>query len=284
MPIKHVSVIQVCSGQERDHRYTAIRMPEASASSVWIRALDHSPDGLQSAFMKPQIVLGPYLLPGKTTETAKCGLVPLGITLEWATTSNAVCIPLYRYCPPHCTQRTRLEHIVLPVDRLAIPIECPHDHTVTSKQGAFVPLEAVLLGLYRNYQIERSVFAVLGELAALVRLHGTVSKPIPGSGFLNPKAEERGFRLNTVIRASSRLVGEIVWEPPTQNYRFHVCLCSFGTGGQPGKGKWVKSSVVGVSLLLHDELRRICSDPPISPLASAGVLLLSTRKLVTKTR
>lgn len=207
--------------------------------------------------MKPQIVLGPYLLPGKSVETTKYGVAPLGITLEWATTTESVRIPLYRYQPPHCTRHTRLEHIVLAANRLAIPIDCSCGHVVTTKHGVFVPLEALLLALYRTRQVQRPVFAVLEELSTLVQLHAAVSRPIYGSGFLNLRAEERGFRLNTVIRSSGSLVTEIVWEPPVSSYRYHVCLCLFAKGGRLDHVKWSPLNLTGVSTLLRDELLRI---------------------------
>jgi len=226
--------------------------------------------------MKTQIVLGPYLLPGKTTELAKGGLLPLGITLEWATATESLHIPLYRYRPLHCTRHTRLEHIVLAVDRLTIPLECPRDHAITTKHGVFVPLEALLLALYRTRQVQRPVFAVLEELSTLVQLHATVSRPIYGNGFLNLSAEERGFRLNTVIRSSGSLVTEIVWEPPVSSYRYHVCLCSFAKGERLDDVNWSPLNLPGVSTLLRDELLRIINGPVSGLFSPEGASILRT--------
>jgi hypothetical protein len=92
---------------------------------------------------------------------------------------------------------------------------------------------------------------------------------------LASEAERRGFRLNTLLFSSRQLVADIAWQPPGEHYRFHVCLCAFGSGHD--KGVWLKPGLIGVSHLLLDELRRTVQGPPAAFFSPEGVRLLSTK-------
>ena len=157
-------------------------------------------------------------------------------------------------------------------------MECPEYQVVTTPRGLFLPVESLLFQLHQVYEVQRSIFSVLGDLALLVPLHGTVSKPILTKGLLVAEAEQRGFRLNTLLRTDNKLVAEIVWAPSDQTYRFHVCLCSF-PDGSPEPGTWVEPGMIGISQLLRGALRHMIPGPPASLLSAAGSSILKAHSL-----
>jgi hypothetical protein len=225
--------------------------------------------------MKPSIILGPYILPTHAPEIAATEIAPLGFAIEWASPSGARRSSLFRHRPAHAPHRIRLENLVVPAEQLPFSIECPEYQVVHTEKHIFVPSESLLLRLYRTHDVRRPVSDVLRELASCVPLHSAVTRPISASGLLASAVEERGYRLHSLLPSCRQLIAEIAWKSPGVDYRYHVCLCAFGDGHDGGE--WMKPGLIGVSLLLSEELRRLVHGPPVTLFSAAGVRLLEAQ-------
>ena len=225
--------------------------------------------------MKPSIVLGPHLVRTPKPAMSPPDIAPLGFAIEWASPVGARRILLFRHSPAHAPNRLRLENLVVAANQLPFDVECPEYQRVGTRKKIFVPLESLLLSLYRTHDVARPVCDLLRELASCVQLHSTVTSPILTTGLLANAIEERGFRLNTLVPSSCQLIADIAWNPPGADHRFHVCLCAFGASQEDGE--WMKPGLIGVSQLLSDELRQIIQGPPAALFSPEGVRLLSAK-------
>lgn len=224
--------------------------------------------------MKPQLTFGPYFTSTPFVgEVAKQGFQTLGLACEWASPNTTSKIDLLRYRPAHAPGQCRLEHLVFRADQLSCHLRCHSFQVVQRAATTYLPLEALLLQLYRTWNVPRHIFTVLGEVASLVPLHSSVSRPITKMGLLVAPAEAQGFRLNTVISHDGELFSEIAWQPNSQACRFHVCICRF-EAGKLDSGYWQKPGLLGVSQLLAQPLRQLIGGPPCGLFTAAGKQLL----------
>ena len=224
--------------------------------------------------MKPSLDLGPYCLRYHGAEFSSPAVVHLGFGLEWASPAGAQRIPLLSRRPLDSLKQPRLESILFPVSQLSFSVECPEYQILEGPQGPFAPLESLLVALYRRFDVHRSIFEVLAEIASSIPLPGTVTKPVLANGLLTQEAEARGFRLNMVVHCDDQVLAQIAWKPRDNEYRFHVASCEFGPNNR--EGKWIKPRVIGASELLSGELRQIAQGPPCSILSAAGESLVGT--------
>ena len=224
--------------------------------------------------MKPTIYLGPYCLRCHGAEFSSPGVVPLGFGLEWANPAGAKRIPLFRHPPRNASDHLRLESILFPLDRLPFSMKCPQYHLIQGSQSGFAQFESLLVGLYRRFDVRRSICEVLAEIASSIPLPGSVGKPVLANGLLTQEAEARGFRLNMAVRCDDQVLAQIAWKPRDNEYRFHVASFEFGPSNR--EGKWIKPRVIGVSELLSGELRQFAQGPPCSILSAAGKSLVGT--------
>jgi hypothetical protein len=155
-------------------------------------------------------------------------------------------------------------------------MECQEYQAIDTPEGTFLPLEALLVELYRTCEFHRPLFGLLNEFAAIVPLHGTVTNPITVTGLLATKAEARGFRLNALFHEPGITYAQIGWEPECRQIRLHVCLASFRP--EPARrlhvGKWMAHGEIGVSQLLASELHRFVAGAPADILSEDGLRLL----------
>jgi hypothetical protein len=224
------------------------------------------------------LTIGPFFTEHHPSASENPRVVPLGFQLEWATTKEVAAIPLFRHLPRHGPNRVRLEHLVFASAQLPFDIECSEYPVIETPLGTYLPLEALLSGLYSRFEISRSIFVVLAELTELVSLSGCVRRPIGISGLLIPEAEQKGFLLNSVFRESERIFAEIGWQHPLQEYVFHTCLCGFSSKrierGEPGI--WTAAGVIGVNQPLSRELRNIAPGSPSSLFTPLGQSFLKS--------
>lgn len=227
------------------------------------------------------LTIGPLFTGHSVSVAESVTIAPLGFQVEWAGADEMAAIPLYRYRPKHTSNRLRLDRIVFAVERLPFALDCSEYQVVETARGTYLPLEGLLSQLYAKFQVSRSIFVVLAELAELMPLSGSVRHPIGRAGLLIPQVEKKGFLLNSVFREGDRVVAEIGWRPPFQEYVFHTCLCEFGcrkTGGGD-TGVWKPTSLTGVHQPLSRELRRLAPGAPDTLLTSAGRYFLQTQSI-----
>jgi hypothetical protein len=220
--------------------------------------------------MKTKVTLGPYFLPRHASRQHASAISPLGFCLEWATPGYAKTIPLFYRRDPKLGDRIRLAGILFPISQLPFSLKCPSHHIVQEVDESFAPMESLLVGLYKRFDVRRSIFEVLAEIVSRIPLHGSVTEPILTRGLLLDELEERGFRLNALFHSADAKIAEIAWQAPQIDYRFHVCSCAFAPDSE--QVRWIKPSIIGTSQLLFDELQQIARGPAATILAPAGKL------------
>ena len=250
---------------------------ESSASGP--QASDH-------IFMKTKtvpITLGPFFTAGQPSPQVNAQISALRLAMEWSNSNHATSIPLFRSILPYAPDRTRLEHILFRTSDLPCDIECLLYQAIDTPEGTFIPLDALLLALYRNSLISRTIFQLLNELAAVVPLRNSVTSPISTKGLLSTEAEARGFRLNAAFEEAGLIYAQIGWEAECSPTRFHVCAAVFRSKPNLSldEGKWIAQQDVGASQILSDELHRLVPGKPSNLLKKAGLQFLQTQALQT---
>lgn len=226
--------------------------------------------------MKSQILFGPYLVATPPQSASGPVVKPLGLAIEWATPKKAPRIALFRR-QEQPDGPTRLEHILVDVENLPFAVSCPECHVIETSVSIFVPLESLLFRLYQTHVGACSIFELLRSLAKRVQIYNRVSTPLNQTGLLIPKAEERGFLLNTCLDGPLGTIAEIAWRASEGTDPFHVCLCKRIAQGPCAEVEWVNNEMVGVSELLGDELRQILPVTPANLFSPRGLDLLKSR-------
>ncbi len=223
--------------------------------------------------------IGPLFTSCSSPQLADARITPLGLQMEWATARKGTAIPLFRRISQHAPNRLRLEHIVFASDRLPFDLECSEHYVVETRLGVYLPAEALLAELYSRFQVTRSVFGVLSELAGLVALSGSVRCPIATPGLLIPQAERKGFVLNSVTGQGDRVFAEIGWRPSVQRYVFHTCVCEFVCSpvGHYDAGIWRAPTLIGVHGPLLLELRHLVCGNPDTMFTPSGRSLIAAQ-------
>ena len=205
--------------------------------------------------------------------------------MEWSNSKQAISIPLFRQVVLHAPDRIRLEHIFFRRGDLPCDVECLDYQAIVTSEGTILPLDSLLLALYRNCVISRTIFQLLNELATVVPLSNSLTSPIPTKGLLATEAEARGFRLNAVFQELGLIYAQIAWEAECSPTRFHVCTAAFRSKPCQSldEGKWIAQQDVGVSQVLSDELHRLVPGKPYNLFRKEGLRFLQTQAHQTRT-
>lgn len=205
--------------------------------------------------------LGPFFTQIRSIPTGNPKIIPLNIASEWANPDRAQATPLFQHSPSGDKRRPALHEIVFPAEAIPCNVRCQEFQVVDTPAGSYVPLDALLVTLYQNGFVSRSIFGVLAELAALVPLHSFVSNPPKDAeGLLLPSIEQKGFRITNVIPEEDKIFVDIGWYPEPKSAPFHTCICAFAhTAGKLAEGEWLTSPMIGVHQLLATELRRMAT-------------------------
>jgi hypothetical protein len=197
--------------------------------------------------------------------------VPLNLAIEWATSQGACRIPLFR-APWATPPKLGLHHVVFRRSDLPCDMECSADEPIEN----FLSLDALLLAIYKHWQILRSPFDVLNELATSLPLSNHGTKVIYDTGLLHPDIEARGFRLNTCFKEPEHSLVQIGWESTNARTRFHTCVLAFklDAAGSTVFAEWIPNLESGICQLLDAELRRLAPSDPRQILTDAGRQLL----------
>lgn len=225
--------------------------------------------------MKP-ITLGPFVSVTQREQFDCDSATSLGLMLEWAYPEEAFAIPLFCHSLPTRPNRLRFEQILFHHQDLPCETECQKHQVSFTPHGCFLPLNGLLLALYRQRAIERPIYALLNEFAAALPLNLDLGRHITSQKLLRAEAEATGFRLHKVITDSERVHAQIAWEAARRATRFHVATATFRRSSASGEmcGEWVQSGEAGVSRLLADELARLIPNSPDGLLTNLGFDLL----------
>jgi hypothetical protein len=215
--------------------------------------------------------LGPYFTETPSKPTGNPKIIPLHVSIEWATPDHSQSTPLFQHSPTGVS-RPALHEIVFRAEELPCSVRCQEFQAVDAPAGAYVPLEALLVTIYQNGLVSRPIFDVLAELSALVPMRSSVSNPPRDpEGLLLPGIEKRGFRVANVVAGEDQVFVDIGWYPERNSTPFHTCVCAFAhTPGKLSEGEWIPSPMIGVHQLLVTELRRIATSAPGKAITAKG--------------
>ena len=231
--------------------------------------------------MGNKITLGPFFTREHFSQPPIRGVAPLKLVMEWANAETAIRMPLFRRLFRYAPDRIRLESLVFRRRDFPADMECQAYQVVTTPEGKFLPLEALLAKLYTTGEISRPVFSVLNDLASQVPFEDSLTKPIDAQRLLVPQAENCGFRLNAVFQESGSIYAQVGWEPECRATRFHVGAIRFSPAADSGTkpANWVASDVIGVCQVLSEELRRLLPGNPVGLFTRAGLQLIRSQVL-----
>lgn len=222
--------------------------------------------------MQEKLSLGPYFTHDNETRSPAPEINPLGVRLEWATASQSVALPLFAYQPATAmkklqtdnAQGTPLHRVLCPAERIPCDVQCAEADTVDTPAGAMLPVEAVLCALHSQGRTQRSVFEVLRELSANVRLcGGDVLHPTPSpEGMLRQDIEGAGFRLTTALadEETDEILTDIGWHPTIESPALHAAVITYPYDAE-SHPRWLSPPTPGVAQLLTTELQRLAPNP-----------------------
>jgi hypothetical protein len=206
-----------------------------------------------------KIILGPFFSPSYGCHHSFGEVTSLDFHIEWASATRSFNIPIFPHSPNQRPAALNLEHLLFAQKQLLFDLECSRYQVVETHLETFVPLEALLVALYRRDELNRPIFRILSELISLVHIESRVRRPITEQDLRAPMTEDAGFRLNTIIRDGTGTYADIAWQPEAQTTRFHTCICKFNFDGREvlDRGVWLPAPVIGVCTLLPRELHKL---------------------------
>lgn len=200
------------------------------------------------------INIGPFFC-AAAGELAGGTITSLNVCVEWAGAHSAERLPLFQ-AHPNGTAKVRLHHIVVRADQIPCDVVCPEHQILEAPGGTYLPLEAVLVALYRKHAVLRNIREVLRELGEFVSLQNSIRDHVAKDGLLLPTLEKSGFRIVNVLREGDEVLAEIGWSPTGSSNIFHTANCMFKVqAGAVTEDCWIKSvGETGVAGLLAQEL------------------------------
>jgi hypothetical protein len=224
------------------------------------------------------ICLGPFIVraPG---QRAVDGLNALGIALEFASAAKSAVSPIYG------RDTEKAQFTFGPADFYIsarnVPFDVRYHPTFARTVGGelFIPLNEVLLSLYRKYTSARPLRIVLTEMRSELKTREQEPAEEDLCRFLTPKIAGMGFRLGKTYSFGRRLTVEILWFPP-QDAAFaksplDICIgvMEFNASAQRtlGKGKWREPRRDLLGMVLREELRKEHKGSPIDIFSEMGV-------------
>ncbi len=233
--------------------------------------------------MNDRLSLGPFFTRQNSSKRATTAtLASLAIALEWACADQGACVPLYQRLrdlsklPLHLRverKQPKLREILCHQGDIPVDVDYLEADALDTPDGKYIPMEALLLALYRRYEPQRHIHEVLREFVELVPLHSSVSKPVRNSeGLLSSEVEQRGYRITTVIADRGLLVADIGWRPTPTSSPIHAGITEFQ---KDLIAQWLPTAELGVTQLLADDLHRTVGTPD-HLLAEKGRQLLTT--------
>lgn len=213
---------------------------------------------------RPSLEIGPHFVSAKNHQNTPSSLQYLGIELEFASATVSGRLPLY-FQPPFTLPKItlqpslKLENIVIPADRLPCNFDFTPWFETEGSQPEYVPLESFLVGLYRNFNVARPIWQVLGELRSLLAFpNGRVI-----NGLLRPAAEAQGYVVTADRTDAGKRFLEVGWLTPedreSQEIKapFHVCVIEHTKQAS----KWMEPRQTGVCALLFEQMRQDYREP-----------------------
>ena len=228
--------------------------------------------------LRPEIVLGPYFVgatqnpdePAKVSEN----VIGVGVAMEFATANRSYRIPLFRKIYSFDPSRFQLENLQLHSKDIPCDVEYRPFFATETAVGTFIPLDAVLAGIFREFKVQRSLLAVLTELS------DTIALGFPFSclaGCLIDSLAKDGFELSLQNSYGRSVCGVVCWVPPSQRnqpQRGGILVSSVDFRPRPdgslGKGSWKEPWKESVSSELCRLLRDRAPGTPLEILTELG--------------
>ncbi|HTB63602.1 MAG TPA: hypothetical protein VK737_08435 [Opitutales bacterium] len=233
----------------------------------------------------PEMVIGPLFTnttKSQNQNTQIQTLEPLGVQLEMATIDDSFRIPLFHNACSYDSNRRTLTELLIPGENLPAEFYYFPFFSVQTQTGIFVPLESFLVGLYRQYDVRRSILSVLADLHEMVEFTST---KIPQPGLLIPEVENLGFYVTSIHSYGRRLSIDVDWMPAKSRSGVQPNLIIGSSAidfrpmpdGTLGNGKWVQVKNCFMCVLLDKELRKIGVGAPLNLFTTSGQAKLLTQ-------
>jgi hypothetical protein len=224
---------------------------------------------------KPDVPFGPFFVRNHNAEHSINGIEPLGVALELATPQSALRFPVYRNTESgeywqHDTTGIVMEGALAPFE-----IGYPPAFAVETELGIFIPVESMLVALYKQFQVYRPIMDVLSDLREMIDF--PKSKRLEREPLV-AVAHDRGFVTSGIMSYGRRVFVDIDWIPPqdrspnSRGMRVATAGIDFRPlpDGSLGRGKWCRPKDFFARALLFGELRGSIRRDPIELFTEAG--------------
>jgi hypothetical protein len=226
-----------------------------------------------------EICFGPFVVVMKDSKVLK-GFRPTGLALEFTSKSRRIS-PLYRLDGRNLTEGFSRGVGDFYVHEEEIPCDV-YTSGFFSREidgKAMIPLDEVLLTIYRRFSAPRNIIEVLSELRA--QLPPIEQSKKKGQNYLVQAAAERGFRTTMVFSYGRTMTIQMDWAPVVDIELSSPCSVSLGIiefkpqrDRTLGKGRWIKPPIDIPGMLLREELAKVVAGPPINYFSTEGVAAL----------
>ncbi len=228
--------------------------------------------------IKREIYFGPFFIKVKDVRPLK-GFTATGIALE-VTSESHVVSPLYLKIEDESEGFSRGAGDFY-IHQNDLPCEAfTHGFFLHQVDGfTLVPLDDVLLAVYRSFSAPRPLMEILTDLRGM--LPRKAVKPLKFANHLRPEAAQLGFRTEFVFPYGRTLRVDIDWVPPGDISSPSPCSVSVGPveftplpDRTLGLGKWITGRYDRLGLVLREELANRFKGPPIKIFSDAGIKAL----------
>jgi len=227
-----------------------------------------------STHLRPEIVVGPFFVRTPDEGLVSEKVARVGAAMEFATVNGSMRIPLFRKICSYAPARCQLEELLLRSCDLPCDVQYWSFYAVETGVEVFIPLEAVLAGIFREFSVHRTGMAVLADLASTVQLD---FQRACLARCLVEALETEGFELSLDSSYGRTVTGAACWVPPPERNNSEpggilACFVEFRPrpDGTLGKGTWKEPRPEGISSQLCRELQQRVRGTPIEMLTAVG--------------
>jgi hypothetical protein len=229
-----------------------------------------------------EICFGPFIVKSRAPAHKPTGLVPANLAIEFSTEYGGYSMDLY-YKHDHSDGFMQHWHegirdFYIHHSQLCREVTYSLRFSRNIDGHLFLPLEAVLLPLYRKFRFHTHVLPLLAELREA--FGNPLEFPWRHQNLLNEKATALGYRSTRLFDFGRKLDLSLEWaplidhgKPSSVSVSLSHIVFTPGPGRTLGSGKWAefrKDSGDHIELLLRPAVKKI-GDPPIKLISPKGV-------------
>lgn len=221
-----------------------------------------------------EIVVGPYFVSAPMAQRRAPQVASIDAVMEFATQQGSSKIPLFRKICSQRPDKCDLDEILIHSDDIPCDVEYRPFYAASSPEGTFVPLDAVLAAMFRDFRINRTPREVLADLCETVH---------PGfawrrrGGLLTDTFERRGYGVSMIDAYGRSVKAVLCWSPPTEREKAEegavlVAWMDFRpqADGTLGEGVWKEPWKEHLSNVLYHEFRKNLAFKPVEVLSESG--------------